>query len=97
MSCTHNNEKKQKTSDFYRTCNLPERFEYPSCFYGYGIQRQTPEHPLYRTTTSDYGRYPPTVHTITNSFFPSTREFTTVASRGGMYRNYSLNTGKDPN
>lgn len=45
-----------KTSDVYRTCRLPKRFEYPSWFYGYGIQRVPPEHPFYRTTTSEYGR-----------------------------------------
>lgn len=46
-----------KTSDFYRTCQLPKRFEYPCWFHGYGIQKQPPEHPFYKTTSSDYGRY----------------------------------------
>lgn len=50
-------EETLKTSDFYRTCKLPKRFEYPSWFHGYGIQRKPPEHPFYRTTYSDYGRY----------------------------------------
>ncbi|KAJ8950576.1 hypothetical protein NQ318_015709 [Aromia moschata] len=48
-----------KTSDFYRTCKLPKRFEYPSWFYGYGMHRRPQEHPFYRTTYSDYGRNPP--------------------------------------
>ncbi|KAJ8977387.1 hypothetical protein NQ317_001988 [Molorchus minor] len=35
-----------KTSDFYRTCQLPKRFEYPSWFYGYGMHRRPQEHPF---------------------------------------------------
>lgn len=45
-----------KTSDYYRTCQLPKRFDYPSWFTGYGNQKQPPDHPFYRTTSSDYGR-----------------------------------------
>ncbi|XP_044259357.1 UPF0691 protein C9orf116 [Tribolium madens] len=84
-----------KTSDFYRTCELPKRFEYPSWFYGYGIQRRPPEHPFYRTTSSDYGRYPPTIHTVPTSFFPNNQQFSKALAKTGMYRNYSLNTGLD--
>lgn len=59
MNCANSRGKKEipaKTSDYYRTCKLPKRFEYPSWFYGFGIQKQPPDHPFYRTTTSEYGR-----------------------------------------
>ncbi|KAK5649195.1 hypothetical protein RI129_000224 [Pyrocoelia pectoralis] len=98
MECTNvrgQYEKVIKTSDFYRTCKLPKRFEYPSWFHAYGIQRKPPEHPLYRTTTSEYGRHPPSVHTIPTSFYPNTQEFTKALAKAGNYRNYSLNTGMD--
>ncbi|KAG5867196.1 hypothetical protein JTB14_015831 [Gonioctena quinquepunctata] len=85
-----------KTSDFYKTCKLPKRFEYPSWFYGYGIQRRPAEHPFYKTTSSDYGRYPPTIHSVPTSFFPNNQEFTKALVKTGNYRNYSLNTGLDP-
>ncbi|ENN72347.1 piercer of microtubule wall 1 protein [Dendroctonus ponderosae] len=86
-----------RTSDFYRTCQLPKRFDYPSWFYGYGVDRKPPEHPFYRTTSSDYGRYPPTIHTVPTSFFPNTQDFTKALAKAGMYRNYSLNTGLESN
>ncbi|XP_017774913.1 PREDICTED: UPF0691 protein C9orf116 [Nicrophorus vespilloides] len=85
-----------RTSDFYKTCGLPKRFEYPSWFHGYGLQKRPPQHPFYKTTSSDYGRYPPTVHTVPTCFHPNTQEFTTLLAKTGMYRNYSLNTGLDP-
>ncbi|CAG9857818.1 unnamed protein product [Phyllotreta striolata] len=85
-----------KTSDFYKTCGLPKRMEYPSWFYGYGIQKHPPDNPLYLTSSSVYGRYPPTIHTVVTSYFPTCQDFSN--SRGlssGNYRNYSLNTGLD--
>ncbi|KAK4881415.1 hypothetical protein RN001_004734 [Aquatica leii] len=77
-------EKLLKTSDFYQTCKLPKRFEYPSWFYGYGIQRKPSQHPFYRTTTSEYGKYPPTVHSIPTSFFPTTQGFTNALAKAVM-------------
>ncbi|XP_050294275.1 piercer of microtubule wall 1 protein [Anthonomus grandis grandis] len=84
-----------QTSDFYQTCGLPKRFDYPNWFYGYGTQRRPPLHPFYTTTSSEYGRYPPTIHTVPTSFFPNTQDFTRNLAKAGMYRNYSLNTGID--
>ncbi|XP_018323279.1 UPF0691 protein C9orf116 [Agrilus planipennis] len=84
---------KETTSKYYRTCNLPKRFEYPSWFHGYGTERQPPLHPCYRTTSGDYGRYPPNIHSVPTSYYPHVSEFTNFLSRFGMYRNYSLNTG----
>ncbi|KAJ9601778.1 hypothetical protein L9F63_000070 [Diploptera punctata] len=85
-----------KTSDLYQTANLPERFDKPYWFYGYGCQRKPPEHPFYRTTSLDYGWYPPSVHTVPTSFYPVSQKFSNALIRGGMYRNYSLNTAMDP-
>ncbi|KAJ8944100.1 hypothetical protein NQ314_009556, partial [Rhamnusium bicolor] len=87
-----------KTSDFYRTCKLPKRFEYPSWFYGYGNQRRPPNHPFYRTTSGDYGRHFVRTHNSQRShiFFPTNQEFSKSLAKTGMYRNYSLNCGLDP-
>nr|XP_022900465.1 UPF0691 protein C9orf116 homolog [Onthophagus taurus] len=95
MHCP-DSEELLKTSDFYRTCKLPKRFEYPSWFHGYGLHRKPQPHPFYRTTSGDYGRLPPTVHSVPTQFSPKTGAFTTALSITGMYRNYSLNTGLDP-
>ncbi|XP_063230090.1 piercer of microtubule wall 1 protein [Bacillus rossius redtenbacheri] len=83
------------TSEFYRTVNLPPRFDHPDWFQGYGSQRDPPRHPCYYTTSLDYGWYAPSVHTVPTAFFPLTSEFTLPLSRAGMYRNYSLNTAPD--
>ncbi|PSN29368.1 UPF0691 protein [Blattella germanica] len=79
-----------KTSDLYRTANLPEHW-----FSGYGCQKKPPEHPFYRTTSMEYGWYPPSVHTIPTSFHPVSQKFSNALAKGGMYRNYSLNTAMD--
>nr|CAD7580358.1 unnamed protein product [Timema californicum] len=83
------------TSDYYHTANLPRRFDHPDWFSGYGCQRSTPPHPFYQTTSQEYGWYPPTVHTVPTTFYPTAHKFSTVLAQGGMYRNYSLNTGLD--
>ncbi|CAH2236103.1 UPF0691 protein C9orf116 isoform X1 [Pararge aegeria] len=84
-----------KTSDFLITCNLPKRFEHPHWFNGYGCQTNK-EHPLYRTSASEYGWYPPGYYSVPSVFFPAGQKFTNHLSAAGMYRNYSLNTGMDP-
>jgi hypothetical protein len=43
----------------------------------------------------DYGWFSPTVHTVPTSYYPRNCAFSVVASRGGMYRNCSLNTELD--
>ncbi|XP_049702891.2 piercer of microtubule wall 1 protein isoform X2 [Helicoverpa armigera] len=83
-----------KTSDLYTTCNLPKRFEHPHWFNGYGCQ-VSKQHPFYRTTANDYGWYPPGWRTVTREYFPRAQSFSTSLAQGGMYRNYSLNTGFD--
>ena len=44
-------------------------------FGGYGSKK---EHPLYRTTNTDYGKLPPTVHTMPVVFRPMTQTFSEV-------------------
>ncbi|KAE8738218.1 hypothetical protein FOCC_FOCC016307 [Frankliniella occidentalis] len=53
-----------------------------------------PKHPLYRTTTSDIGRFPPTVHTVSTIYRPVDRTMSKLLSAAGPWRNRSLcNTG----
>lgn len=63
-------------------------------FNGYGNQRKD-KHPAFRTSNSDYGLLPPNAHTVPQTYFPRSNEFSTVLAKCGMYRNYSLNTGVD--
>ncbi|KAG7299513.1 hypothetical protein JYU34_016476 [Plutella xylostella] len=83
-----------KTSDLFHTCNLPPRFEHPHWFNGYGSQINK-QHPFYRTTSSEYGWYPPGYHSVPSVFFPQGQKFSNHLAACGMYRNYSLNTGMD--
>ncbi|XP_062522353.1 piercer of microtubule wall 1 protein-like isoform X2 [Corticium candelabrum] len=82
----------QRTSDTYRTHNLPERFDKPDCFQGYNTKQ---EHPMYRTSTSTYGGVSPTVHTVPTSWHGKSQKFTEHLGLSGMYRNHSLNTSTD--
>ncbi|KAL0840339.1 hypothetical protein ABMA28_015602 [Loxostege sticticalis] len=84
-----------KTSDYFATCNLPKRFEHPHWFNGYG-QQVSKQHPFYRTSASVYGWYPPGPYSVPTVFFPKSQQFSNHLALSGMYRNYSLNTGRDP-
>ncbi|XP_047985827.1 UPF0691 protein C9orf116 isoform X4 [Leguminivora glycinivorella] len=75
-----------KTSDYFATCNLPKRFEYPHWFNGYGCQVNK-QHPLYRTSSS--------IHSVPMQYHPKSQAFTNNLAQFGMYRNYSLNTRLD--
>ncbi|PAA52104.1 hypothetical protein BOX15_Mlig009420g2, partial [Macrostomum lignano] len=81
-----------KTSQYYEVQNIPDRFDNPEWFKGYGSK---PVHPMYRTTASDYGKMAPTVHTMPTTFHPVSQTFSEDLGKCGMYRNMSLNTGKD--
>jgi len=81
-----------RTSDYYRTYNIPGRFDNPDCFEGYDIK---PQNPMYRTTNMTYGAKPPSVHTMPTSFHARTQKFSEPLGKCGMYRNQGLNTGKD--
>ncbi|XP_047527121.1 UPF0691 protein C9orf116 isoform X2 [Vanessa atalanta] len=89
------NKSELKTSDLFHTCNLPKRFEHPHWFNGYGCQ-VSKQHPFYRTSASEYGWYPPGWHSVPTVYFPKNQEFSNFLAGAGMYRNYSLNTSKDP-
>jgi len=82
--------KGSKTSDYYRTFNIPERFENPEWFEGY--ERKTP-HPLYRTTAQDYG-LKPNVHTMPNHFHGRSQSYSNHLGVCGMPRNTGANCAK---
>ncbi|KAI0231969.1 hypothetical protein LSAT2_017680 [Lamellibrachia satsuma] len=63
-------------------------------FQGYS---QRSVHPMYRTTSSDYGARTPTVHTMPTKFYPMSQEFSGHLGKCGMYRNHSLNCELDKN
>ncbi|XP_061186344.1 piercer of microtubule wall 1 protein-like isoform X1 [Saccostrea echinata] len=81
-----------KTSEFYRTDNIPNRFEHPEWFQGYGGKTQ---HPMYRTSSSDYGAKAPSVHTMPTTFHARSQKFSMHLGTCGMYKNHSLNTALD--
>jgi len=79
-----------------RTCDLypihpklPPRFNNSEWFKGYGCEKFP--HPFYITTAMDYGRFPPTAHTMTQSYYPIECKFTDHLAVTGMPRNRSLN------
>lgn len=57
--------------------------------------KQKPVHPMYRTTNTDYGAEPPTIHTVPITFHAKSQQFSNDLGKCGMYRNSSLNTGLD--
>ena len=81
-----------KTSDYYRTFNIPDRFEHPDIFQGYPTKQP---HPMYRTTNAQYGTKPPTVHTVPTAFHAKSQSFSNHLGTCGMYRNHSLNCSSD--
>jgi len=80
------------TSDYYHTENIPERFEHPEMFHGYGNK---PQNPMYRTTNMTYGNKTPTVHTMPTTFRARSQKFSVHLGTCGMYRNKGLNTALD--
>ncbi|CAG7832690.1 unnamed protein product [Allacma fusca] len=86
----------KRTCDLYPIAeNLPNRFNNPEWFKGYGCEK--PAHPFYLTTGVDYGRFPPTAHTMTQVFFPRNNKFTSHLGKTGMFRNRSLNLASGHN
>uniref|UniRef100_A0A1I8I0Q1 ANK_REP_REGION domain-containing protein n=1 Tax=Macrostomum lignano TaxID=282301 RepID=A0A1I8I0Q1_9PLAT len=67
-----------KTSEYYAVQNIPDRFDNPDWFKGYGNVK--PVHPMYRTTASDYGKMSPTVHTMPTTFHPVSQTFSETPS-----------------
>ncbi|XP_077423343.1 piercer of microtubule wall 2 protein [Vanacampus margaritifer] len=54
-----------------------------------------PQNPLYRTTSSDYGLYPPTPETTPCTYYPKSQKFTNYMAESGMYRDNCFNTTLD--
>ncbi|XP_060586191.1 piercer of microtubule wall 1 protein-like [Ruditapes philippinarum] len=82
----------EKTSDYYRTKNIPNRFDNPTWFKGYGGK---PEHPMYKTTSNTIGQKNPSVHTMPTQFYCRSQKFTEHLGTCGMYKNNSFNTALD--
>ncbi|KAI9206200.1 uncharacterized protein BJ171DRAFT_422497 [Polychytrium aggregatum] len=78
-----------RTSHWYLTDpKLPERFDSPGT-WNYKINKQ---HPLFTTTSNQYGSYYPSIHEMPLKFHGQSSRFTEHLSRAGPYRNFSLNT-----
>jgi len=93
--CFHAEPPGSRTSQFYVTHpKLPGKFENPDWFSGYGCEKSP--HPLYRTTYMEYGRYPPSVHTMPVCYFAKDSSFTKSRALGGPYTDEGLNTQLDP-
>lgn len=92
LTTSEEEKRTTRTSELYRTKNLPERFDRPELIQGYNTKS---EHPMYRTTGSLYGSQAPSVHTVPTEFHGKSQKFSKALGRFGMYRNHSLNTAKD--
>lgn len=53
------------------------------------------QHPLYRTTSSDYGLRTQTSGTSRRAFYPKSQKFTEEIRKTGLFRDNSLNTTLD--
>lgn len=80
-----------KTCDSYEIKGIPYKFNCLGVFRGYGYE--SPQHPLYRTTSSDYGFLPPNVVSAPIVYHARDRTFTKYRSeRGGnfFYRTFNI-------
>ena len=83
------------TPQYYKVGDqVPERFRTPDSFKGYAKKEI---HPMYMTSSNEYGCRQPTVHVMPQSFHAKSQKFSEHLGQCGMYRNYSLNTAKDKN
>ncbi|XP_025106834.1 UPF0691 protein C9orf116-like isoform X1 [Pomacea canaliculata] len=73
----------------YKPYKAPSGSEW---FQGYGGKNQ---HPMYRTSNSNYGARAPSVHTMPTQFHAKSQKFSMHLGKCGMYRNCSLNTEVD--
>nr|XP_057944172.1 piercer of microtubule wall 2 protein-like [Doryrhamphus excisus] len=67
----------------------------PSCKGPTPTPWSKPQNPLYRTTSGEYGLYPPTPETTPCTFHPRTQKFTNHLGCTGMYRDTCFNTTVD--
>ncbi|XP_028398271.1 UPF0691 protein C9orf116 homolog isoform X1 [Dendronephthya gigantea] len=61
-------------------------------FQGYNAKTQ---HPMYMTSSMEYGSRQPTVHTMPTTFHAKNQKFSEHLGTCGMYRDHSLNTAMD--
>ncbi|CAF1248983.1 unnamed protein product [Rotaria sp. Silwood1] len=79
----------RRTSNYYRTFDIPERFDRPDLWQGY---KKVEPHPFYRTSNQEYGGYKPQVHTMPNVYRYRSHIFTNSMSMGGNFRLNGFNT-----
>ena len=83
------------TTDYYKVGDkVPDRFRQPDKFKGYGKKDL---HPMYITSSNEYGCRQPTVHAMPQAFHAKSQKFSEHLGTCGMYRNHSLNTAVDNN
>ncbi|RDD43198.1 UPF0691 protein C9orf116-like protein [Trichoplax sp. H2] len=71
------------------TVSLDKSSDGGEWFKGYTAK---PQHPMYRTTSSQVGSHPPTVHTMPTQYHAKSQKFSQHLGQCGMTRNQSLNT-----
>ncbi|KAI8808127.1 hypothetical protein BJ742DRAFT_809812 [Cladochytrium replicatum] len=69
---------------------LPKRFEDPGS-WSYKVKKQ---HPLFTTTSNQYGKRPPTAHEMPATFKGQSSKFSEHLNSAGPWRNFSLNIKK---
>ncbi|CAF0810694.1 unnamed protein product [Adineta ricciae] len=82
----------EKTSEHYRTFNIPAKFDNPDWWQGYSKKEPNP---LYRTTAQDYGAEKPNIHTMPTVYRTQSSAFTEHLGKCGIYRYQGLNTTVD--
>ncbi|CAF1278240.1 unnamed protein product [Adineta ricciae] len=82
----------EKTSEHYRTFNIPGKFDNPDWWQGYSKKEPNP---LYRTTAQDYGAEKPNIHTMPTVYRTQSSAFTEHLGKCGIYRYQGLNTTVD--
>lgn len=66
-----------------------------SCMMSAAALRAKPQHPLYRTSSREYGLRPPTAECCPCTYHPKNERFSRELFTFGMYRDNSFNTALD--